>query len=328
MDKATFLKNFLPQGYQQQSQDSASAFAPVNIALVKYWGKRNSQLNLPQNASLSIGLRSLGTTTHIHRAEQDEIFLNGQALAEDSPFAMRLWSFVNLLRPTTMGLSIHTHNDVPTAAGLASSASGFAALVKAMNGLMGWQLSPQQLSIVARMGSGSACRSLWDGFVRWNKGERDDGLDSYAEPLAVSMPQLRLGLVELSQDAKAIGSTLGMQQTLETCPLYAQWPAAAEKDLVQMQLALAEGDFSRMGELAEANALMMHATMIATRPSVFYWLAESVETMHRVWQLRAQGIEVYFTMDAGPNVKLIFLDQQLAAVLRVFPQMQVVEPFA
>lgn len=282
--------------------------APVNIALSKYWGKRDKALNLPINGSVSISLPGLGTHTRITTSatNQDQVHLNGSLLAPNDPFAKRLCEFLNWFRASpTQFFAIDTHNSVPTAAGLASSASGYAALVLALDDLFGWQLNKQQLSLLARFGSGSASRSLFNGFALWHKGEQDDGLDSFAEAIAVEWPKLSIGLVKIDIQQKPIGSSVGMQQTVDRCDLYQSWPQQAQRDLATITQAIYAKDFSTLGQTAEHNALSMHATMIATWPPIVYWQPESISAMQQVWQLRQEGVEVYFTMDAGPNLKLI-----------------------
>ncbi len=330
-----FITSKLPTVHfdrNEQPLDSQSAFAPVNIALVKYWGKRDIALYLPQNDSLSIGLKTLGTTTQISlsQADQHQISLNGESQHPDSIFAKRLTDFLEAFVPQGHFLKIDTVNSVATAAGLASSASGFAALVKALNKYYQWQLPLTDLSAFARIGSGSACRSLWDGFVHWNKGSQKNGSDSIGKLIQVDKQRwenLRIGLIELSHSEKAISSTQGMKNTVDTCPLYQPWPDLAQADLQQMLQAIDTVSFTQLGEIAEANALAMHATMIATRPPVFYWLPSSVGTMHKVWEARKAGIEVYFTMDAGSNVKLISQQQYQAELNLIFDKVRWVKPF-
>ncbi|NCX93179.1 MAG: diphosphomevalonate decarboxylase, partial [Gammaproteobacteria bacterium] len=160
--------------------EEGSAFAPANIALVKYWGKRDEALNLPLTDSLSLSLKTHGTTTRIRIIEesQDRFFLNGARVPPESDFYRRTHEFLNLFRHQE-NFEMHTESNIPIAAGLASSASGFAALVLALDDLCGWQLPKEKLSVLARLGSGSACRSFWPHWVKWQKGERDDGLDSH-----------------------------------------------------------------------------------------------------------------------------------------------------
>jgi diphosphomevalonate decarboxylase len=303
--------------------------APVNIALSKYWGKRDAALNLPVNGSLSISLPGLGTKTSLALIEESEdiIHLNGQPLAADAPFAQRLSHFLDYFRPQGYAYHVDTLNSVPTAAGLASSASGYAALVLALNDLYQWQLDNESLSLLARFGSGSASRSLFNGFALWHRGTRRDGLDSYAEAIDESWPAFCVGLLKVDIGEKPVSSTAGMQQTVETCALYQAWPQKAEADMNTIHQAIVARDFSQLGATAEHNALTMHATMIATWPPIVYWQPESVAAMHKVWELRRQGIEVYFTMDAGPNLKLLFLETQKPAILQAFAGMQVIQPF-
>ncbi|WFE68028.1 diphosphomevalonate decarboxylase [Thiomicrospira sp. R3] len=303
--------------------------ADVNIALSKYWGKRQTELNLPTNSSLSVSLPGLGTQTQLSviDAPKHQAWLNDQALEENDPFSQRLTTYLSPFCPQGQAFKILTHNTVATAAGLASSASGYAALVLALNDLFDWQLSDKQLSILARMGSGSASRSIYQGFSIWHKGEDDDGMDSYAEKLNQVWPELAIGLVKVNIAQKPIGSTAGMQQTVKHCDLYQAWPNQAERQVQQIQQAIIQRDFSQLGQLAEHNALSMHATMIASWPPILYWQAESVSAMHQVWQCRQQGIEVYFTMDAGPNLKLLFLEHNKKAVETAFTNLEVILPF-
>ncbi|GAB6070798.1 hypothetical protein JCM30760_18950 [Thiomicrorhabdus hydrogeniphila] len=309
--------------------------APVNIALSKYWGKRDTVLNLPTNNSVSISLPGLGTSTQIkslHNQQKnnttDKISLNGTWLENSHPFALRVTAFLNHFRENPkITFEVITKNTVPTAAGLASSASGYAALVLALNDLFNWQLSNQNLSLLARLGSGSASRSLFDGFAIWHQGQQNDGLDSFAEPIETQWPEFCVGLLEIDIEQKPVSSTQGMQNTVETCELYQAWPEQANRDVQTVLQAIKNKDFSLLGKTAEHNALSMHATMIATWPPILYWQPNSVKAMQTVWQLREQGVEVYFTMDAGPNLKLLFLETQKPAIKQAFADIKILEPF-
>jgi diphosphomevalonate decarboxylase len=302
------------------------AFAPANIALCKYWGKRDAELNLPVNSSLSISLGKLGTHTVVKFAKTaDKVFLNGKPAPTD--FAARISKFLNLFRAEGQFFEVRTKNNIPTAAGLASSASGFAALVKALDQLFGWGFNPRELSMLARLGSGSASRSLYDGFAVWHAGERADGFDSYAEGIELQWPDLRIGVLEISKSKKKTGSTDGMNRTVETSELYESWPAQAECDFDELRTAIAAQDFTLLGETAENNALAMHATMLAAWPPLCYWKPQTVALMQKVWQARENGLELYFTMDAGPNLKLLFLKKDQAAVKKLFPAVQIVNPW-
>lgn len=322
---ATILKN---RAFAAQA--SAAAFAPANIALCKYWGKRDESLNLPLTASLSVSLGELGTQTRISLTESEtRVSLNGQRVDKSAEFFRRIEQFLAQFPwPAPYHFAIETRNNIPTAAGLASSASGFAALVLALNDLFGWQLSGRELSILARLGSGSASRSIYTGFVEWHAGTDPAGLDSFAEPLEQVWPDLRVGVLTLKTEEKAISSRVGMKRTRETSVLYQVWPDKVRVDLQNLKHAIQHRDFALLGQSAESNALAMHATMISAWPPVVYWLPESLAVMQRIWQLRNQGLPLYFTMDAGPNIKLLFLQTHTDSVQAAFPGVQVVAPFS
>ena len=319
-------------GKKEALQPEGTAFAPSNIALCKYWGKRNTELNLPCNSSLSISLGSKGTQTRVRllEAPTDQIFLNGNVVPPDNSFSVRLSSFLNLFRPffSDACFEVRTENTIPTAAGLASSASGFAALVLALNELGGWELSPRKLSMLARLGSGSASRSIFSGFVQWHAGEQSDGMDSFAEKIETNWRALRVGILQLSSAAKATGSREGMNRTVETSALYSAWPAQAKTDLDTIRRAIAECDFSLLGKTAEQNALSMHATMLSAWPPLIYLLPETLQQIQKIHHLRAEGLEVYLTIDAGPNIKLLFLEKQWSDVQSAFPEIIPINPFA
>lgn len=302
------------------------AFAPANIALCKYWGKRNADLNLPVNSSLSISLGKLGTLTVVKFSKTaDRVFLNSKPAPKD--FAARISAYLDLFRADGQFFEVRTKNNIPTAAGLASSASGFAALVKALDQLFGWGFNPRELSMLARLGSGSATRSLYEGFAVWHAGVRADGMDSYAEQFSSPWKNLRVGILEVSKARKAIGSTDGMNQTVETSELYEAWPAQADCDFDELRTAIAAQDFPMLGKTAENNTLAMHATMLAAWPPLCYWKPQTLALMQKVWQARESGLELYFTIDAGPNLKLLFLKENQAAVKKLFPKVQIVSPW-
>lgn len=309
----------------------AKAFAPSNIALVKYWGKRNEEINLPRTASLSISLGSKGAATVIREISSihDRINLNQKTIDLNSSFGKRLTEFLDLFRPTeSTRYQIDTEMNIPVAAGLASSACGFAAVVLALDKLYQWDLDFASLSILARLGSGSAARSVGHGFVEWQEGLQENGMDSHGIPMKAQWPELRVGLHLLHTGPKPLSSREAMRRTVQTSYLYSAWPSQVSADMKRIKQALAEKNFALLGERAEANAMAMHATMMSAWPPVVYSQAETVEAMNRVWQLRAEGVAVYFTQDAGPNLKLLFLENASERIQQVFPQLQICLPFA
>lgn len=311
---------------QQPSKWRGQAFAPSNIALCKYWGKRDIELNLPVTSSLSIALGQQGAhcTVSLQRAAQHELRLNAVAIAAETVFGQRLRNFLDLLRPNnSCHFNVAIELNVPFAAGLASSASIFAAVVLAINDLFNWHLPERELSILARLGSGSACRSIFPGFVEWHAGVAADGMDSYAEPLPYTWPDLKVGLLLASSQPKALASGAAMARTVATAPFYKAWPAKVTQDLVALKLALKTHDFHLLGQTAESNALHMHALMLSSWPPVVYSVPLTLEWMQQVWQQRNAGLAVYFTQDAGPNLKLLFLKHDEPQLKAHFPELTV-----
>ncbi|MBN2411243.1 diphosphomevalonate decarboxylase [candidate division KSB1 bacterium] len=316
------------KGRVRLSSAKVTAFAPANIALCKYWGKRNTELNLPVTSSLSISMGRLGTETTLSLNENRDVFyLNGVQTDQDSVFSKRTTEYLDLFRPDNSFFSVDTKNNIPTAAGLASSASGFAALAGVLNRLFKMELDKKELSVLARLGSGSACRSVYDGFVEWHAGARDDGMDSYAESLKAAWPELRIGIMTVSEKQKPKGSREAMAQTVKTSFFYRNWPDRVIHDLTAIKEAINGRNFELLGETSESNALAMHAAMIESSPAIFYWLPETIRIFHRVWELRQKLVPVYFTIDAGPNVKLLFLQGIENRIIKEFPDLQIVKPF-
>ena len=294
-----------------QHSMSATARAYANFALVKYWGKRDTALNLPDVGSISITLDVLHTTTTVSLDEQliaDELLLNGQS---DLAAQQRAVAVLNRLRAAT-GIDtfcrIESTNNFPTGAGLASSASGFAALISAAADVMRLDCSPSRQSEWARIGSGSAARSMFGGFVEMHKGELDDGSDSVAESIldAVDWP-LEVVIAISQRGKKAVGSTEGMLRTAQTSPFYRAWVENQPNDLTLARLAIQQRDFEALTHVAEGSALAMHGLAMSARPGLLYFNATTMACLHRVVQLRADGVPVFFTVDAGPQVKAICL---------------------
>ncbi|MEL7091554.1 MAG: diphosphomevalonate decarboxylase [Pseudomonadota bacterium] len=307
---------------------AVTAYAPSNIALSKYWGKRDAALNLPLNSSLSISLGDWGTTTTVAPADRDTLIFNDKSLDPDAPAAAKIWRFVDYFAgPERAPLSITTSNTIPTAAGLASSASGFAALALALDGAFDTALAPETLSMLARMGSGSATRSFWHGFAAWDKGVAPDGHDSHGRRVAAQSTALRIAIVPVDTGPKAHSSRDGMNHTVATSPLFPAWPDRADADCAAVEAAVTDWDFKILGTLAEANALAMHATMMAARPALTYLKPGSWQVLEALWQARGAGLNAYATMDAGANVKLIFESTSTDDVAVAFPQAQIINPF-
>lgn len=326
MNRFEYVKSILADRPSTPGE-TGQAYAPANIALVKYWGKRQRELNLPATDSFSISLGDFGATTTLTPASQDHFILHETEIAPDTPEFQKVFGFLDLLRPEACPLAVESRSTIPIAAGLASSASGFAALTLAANDLFGFNLSHDDASRIARLGSGSACRSIRPGFSLWHAGTREDGMDSFADFLPDEWPDLRIGFLVLSGGKKEISSRDAMNQTTETSILYQAWPQQIEQDLPRMKEAVANQDFEQLGKTAENNAMAMHATMMASVPSVLYWQTQTLETIRKIRQLREDGLPVYLTMDAGPNVKLLFKKETEETLKKTFPELQTAMPF-
>jgi diphosphomevalonate decarboxylase len=296
----------------------ATAWAHTNIALVKYWGKRASGagLNLPATGSLSMTLDGFGTTTTVEltRDARDTFVLDDDENGED----VRVSAFLDLVRARARRherARVTSRNQVPTAAGLASSASAFAALALAATRAYDLELVPRDLSILARHGSGSAARSIFGGFVLMHKGARDDGLDCFAEPVPTPM-QARLVVVRCGAGKKAVGSRSGMELARATSPMFAVWTESHGIDLLEATDALKQGDLSKLGDVMEFSTHKMHSTTFTARPGFWYWNPVTLAVLAEVKSLRDRGTGAWATMDAGPHVKVLCAPVDAANIAR------------
>ena len=292
----------------------ATATANANIALVKYWGKRSSDPILPQNGSISMTCDGMATTTTVDfssKYKEHTVVINDEEFKKDEKDIHGHIDRICKLAGISMKARVVSESNFPVAAGLASSASGFAALTVAAAAAAGLKLSMKELSIVTRQGSGSACRSIFPGFVEWYRGQRDDGKDSYAESIADKnyWPDFRMITTIVQVKKKPVSSRAGMAQTVATCPYYKGWLETINRDLNDVRDGIKKRDFEKVAGTAEFNCLKMHATMMTTKPPIIYWIPQTMEIIHEVRQMREEGIAAYFTMDAGPNVKVMCMKE-------------------
>lgn len=297
---------------------SATAVAHPNIALAKYWGKRDGDGNVPAVPSLSVTLAGMSTTTTVSfdaTLVDDELVLNGVAQAGDARTKVRAAQLLDRVRAAAVPelrasrARIVSTNDFPTASGLASSASGFAALALASVRAAGLDWSAEQVADLARRSSASAARSLFGGFV-----ELDGGLSSDGAARAVASPNaldLRVIVCVTTEAEKATSSTDGMGTTQARSPYYAAWVADAPESHRLMRAALLAGDFTRVGELAERSALAMHACALAA--GIVYVTGATLAALDEVRAMRASGLATYATIDAGPHLKCLVRAPDLAS---------------
>lgn len=293
----------------------ATAIAHPNIALVKYWGKRDRALNLPAVPSVSVTLAPFQTQTSVQwNSPCDRFVING--VEATGAAAQRVATFLDLVDPDRPPVSIDSSNNFPTAAGLASSSSAFAALALAATEASGRRKSLAELSVLARQGSGSACRSLWGGFVTWRLGSSANGDDSHGVSIADAHHwDLRVVVALVSDQKKSISSRDGMNRTQETSPLFDGWVTSGPEDVVEAEAAIHARDLERLGTVMEHSTMKMVGTMVSARPAVLYMKPSTVGVLHAVQDLRSRGVPAWFTMDAGPNVKVLTTPEAEATVI-------------
>lgn len=281
--------------------------AHTNIAFIKYWGKENEELIIPMNNSLSLTLDAFCTDTQVtfdEKLESDILFIDGEE--QDKRSLNKAKVILDLVREEaglTTYAKIDSINHVPTAAGLASSASGLAALAGAASQAADLNLNEKELSRLARRGSGSASRSIYGGFAEWQKGISDES--SVAVPIDDADWDIGMLFIIVDDKRKDVSSTEGMRRVVETSPYYDGWVSSTSDDLAAIKEAIADQDIVKTGEIAERSALKMHALNLSANPPFNYWSPDSIVAMRKVSTLREMGYPAYLTMDAGPNVKLI-----------------------
>ena len=279
----------------------------ANIAIVKYWGKKKEKEMVPATSSISLTLENMYTETTLSPlpadARSDEFYINGQLQNEAEHKKMS--KIIDRYRPEGAGfVRIDTKNNMPTAAGLSSSSSGLSALVKACNAYFQLGLERKELALEAKFASGSSSRSFYGPIAAWDK----DSGEIY--PVETDL-KLAMIMLVLEDQKKPISSRDGMKLCVETSTTFEDWIRQSEQDYKDMLIYLKENDFEKVGVLTEKNALAMHATTKTANPPFSYLTDASYEAMDFVRQLREQGESCYFTMDAGPNVKVLCLEKDL-----------------
>ncbi|MEM0201900.1 MAG: diphosphomevalonate decarboxylase [Candidatus Micrarchaeaceae archaeon] len=302
-----------------------TAIATPNIALIKYWGKRDEKLILPMNSSISITLgEEFNTKTSImftDKAKEDKFYINGEMQDLSNKDIKERFNVIDIMRKianTNARVVVASENSFPTAAGLASSASGIAAMVFAANEALGLSLDTKEMSIIARQGSGSSCRSLAGGFVKWERGNEEDGSDSYVRQIApASYWEDIVDIVAIaSSSKKKVSSRAGMKQTKENGILYAARPEYAEKACQEIEAAIKEKDFEKLALITMRDSNNLHAVMLDTYPPITYLNDTSREIMAAITELNSQQGKTVaaYTFDAGPNANIITLKKYKGTV--------------
>ena len=293
----------------------------ANIAIIKYWGKKDPVKMIPATSSISLTLENLFTETEISFISREEaiektgqasdlLYINGELQNEEQ--IKKITKVINLFRDDRSQLvKIDTTNNMPTEAGLSSSSSGLSAAIKACNKLFDKNLSREELAQISKFASGSSSRSFFGSVGMWDK---DTGEVSEVKT------DLKLAMIVLvlNEEKKIISSRKGMALCMETSTSFDEWIRQSEIDFENMKKYLSEGDFSKVGDLTEENALRMHETTKNANPPFTYLTEKSFEAMEYVKELRKQGERCYFTMDAGPNVKVLCLEEDFERLKDIF----------
>ncbi len=281
------------------------AQAPSNIAFIKYWGRKDEILRLPENGSVSMNLSDLVTTTTVEFGdfENDYIEINGNVEELEGSRAVKHLNRIRDLAKIDLKAKVIASNNFPTGTGLSSSASGFAALTVAGAKAAGLDLSEKELSILARQGSGSACRSIPDGIVEWRDGETSE--ESFAESIfpadhfdisdVIAVVSTEKKFLATSEGQKSARSGIFFQKRIENIPAKIN----SIKELIR------DKEFTRFGELIEAEALEFHSILFTSTPPLIYWTPQTLEVMKFVQNLRRDGLECYFTINTGQDVHVI-----------------------
>ena len=286
------------------------ATAGPSLALIKYWGKRSTTDNTPATGSLAITLADLESRTEVTFDDRDSVVVGGQEQPLER-FATFFASLKHELGLEGRGLSVVSNNNFPTAAGLASSSSGFAALAGAVSALAGADLPLAQLSALARLGSGSATRPVYGGFTVFDAGAHQ----AQPEHDEAYWPEFRVILCVVREGAKGTSSRAGMESSRLTSPFYDPWVETSPALLAEARQALAVKDWARLGPLIRQSYLRMFSTMFSAEPPLIYWQPESLALIQALEVLRGEGFTAFETMDAGPQVKVFCPADQAAPLV-------------
>lgn len=295
----------------------ATAIAPSNIAFIKYWGRKDEILRLPENGSISMNLSDLLTITTVEfdkKYKEDEIIINDQKEENEGNRAIKHLDRIRKLSKINLKAKVVTKNNFPTGTGLSSSASGFAALTVAGAKAAGLNLSEKELSILARQGSGSACRSIPDGFVEWLDGDTSDtscGISLYTEKYWDIVDVVAV----VSKNKKEVSTTEG-QKLAASSPFFKVRKDRMKEKIKLIKKYLNEKDFENFGELIEAEALELHSIMLTSTPSLIYLLPGSLRIMHLAKKWREEGLRVYFTVNTGQDIHLICQKRDVASLVK------------
>lgn len=295
-----------------------------NIALVKYWGKFDKEKHLAYNSSLSISVDTIYTlsSARVIDERKDRFYLNNEIQGEKE--LSKIISYLDKIRniyKINSYFEIKSINSFPTAAGLASSASGYLALAKAIDIALSLNLDDNEISALARIGSVSASRSAFGGFVALDK--KSEFAYSFH-----SADEYSVIFIIVDSKKKTISSRIAMEDTVNNSDFYNAWLESTERDFTEIKKAIVDKNFSKIGEITENSSMKMHALMLAAKPSFTYLNGDSLKIIEKIRMIRKNSIECYFTLDAGPNVKVLVKRENskklLAKLREIYPDFNII----
>jgi len=301
-----------------QHNMKATAIAHPNIAFTKYWGNKDNGKNIPFHNSISMNLSDCWTKTTVEFSKEysaDIVFVDYDFVRNngDAKNPYRILDDVRKIANFDYKAKVVSENNFPKGAGIASSASGAAALALAASKAAGIEMKEVDLSRLARLFSGSGSRSVPEGFVEWEAGYSDE--TSYAKSIADASHWELLDIVAIvAANEKKVGSSLG-HGLAQTSPLFNSRLVGMENKNNLVRKAILEKDLKTLGEICEEDCLSMHAVMITSKPSLRYWTEGTLKLMDAVESWRHENIEAYFTIDAGPNVHILTLPEYKNSVI-------------
>lgn len=304
----------------------ATAVAPSNIAFIKYWGKKDEELKLPTNGSISMDLSNLLTVTTVEfdpNLKEDMVMINGIKNSSEQSRVVKHLDLIRKMALNTFKAKVLSMSNFPVGTGLSSSASGFAALTIAAVNALGIDLDEKKLSILARIGSGSASRSIPDGFVEWKMGK--DSNSSYSISILPPNYFKILDVVAIVSNKKKEVSTTDGQKLAHTSPLFKKRLLNINKKIEEIKKLIKNKDFKNFGQLVEDEAIELHKIMQTSKPPLNYLQPETIKIMELVKKWRSEGLEVYFTLNTGQDIHLIIEEKNKEKLVEKLKEIDIVK---
>lgn len=318
----------LKNNYFYLLRDFSFKFSSSNIALCKYWGKFNNKINIPVSNSISVSLGNAGSFVRIKNffKKKHLVILNKNKVNDKNIFFKNIINFIMLFKLKNIFFKIEIILNIPIKAGIASSACIFSSLSKSIGDLLKLKLKLNILSNIARLGSGSASRSFWDGFVEWKFNHRNK-VKSINKNLKINIKNFKIGLLIINYKKKDITSRKSMMITQLSSCFFSLWKLESNKSINLIKENLKFLNFNTLGLILESNALSMHALIFNSKLNITYFNKITIKIIKKIWILRKLGKKIYFSQDAGHNIKIFFLKKDINFIKKEFSKIKILHPF-